>query len=101
MSDANDVEADIAGQRIKIRDLKSANTIITILTFVGVWVLGYALWIHQEHARDSSRQFVEAVKEQTSIVREQMQAAREQNCLLRLAPEERASKADFCRMIAR
>jgi hypothetical protein len=76
----------------------------TLLTFVGVMFSGACaagLWFHMGDTKDASAAFVQAIREQTTALKDGTQVAREQNCLMRFDQKERQERAEFCRSIAR
>lgn len=108
MSDDRDATADVAlkvaGQEVNVRNIKSVNTIATVLTLIVVCTGGVLIWkeinMHTTQAREDSKEFVAALREQTVVMKDQVQAQRESNCLQSyLGPAD--SKANFCRGIAR
>jgi hypothetical protein len=65
MSEENgaDVNLNVAGQQIAIRNVKSLNTLATIATLILVVLLGYAFW---EHKLDASAQ---EIRRETSLAK--------------------------------
>lgn len=94
MSEPNgaDVEVEVAGQKVNLRNVKSLNTLATVLTLVIVCVLGYAFYVHAGETKDQSKDLVNALKEMT-------QAAREQNCLISMPIDRR--DPELCRRLSR
>lgn len=93
-----ELDAEIGGQKFKYNG--PINTLATIATLVLVILCLYVLWSHQQDARDASSAFVSAVKEQTTVQREQTVVMREANCLQSYqGPGD--GKATFCKQIAR
>jgi hypothetical protein len=87
-----DVEVEIAGQKVNLKNVKSLNTLATVATLILVCVLGYAFYVHAGETKDASKDLVQALKEMTS-------AAREQNCLISMPMERR--DPELCRRLAR
>lgn len=75
-----ELDAEIAGQKFKLTGA-NMNTLFTVLGFVVGCLCLYALWTHTNDAREASRAFVEAVKEQTAALKDQTATLRESNCL--------------------
>lgn len=100
-----DIEAEIAGQKINVKNVKSLNTVATVATLV-VCAVGFAvghqmLTVHAQDARDSGKEFVQAIKEQTAAARDHTSAVREQTCLLGFDQKDRPQQTQFCKSIAR
>lgn len=87
-----DVEVEVAGQKLNVKNIKSLNTFATVATLILVCVLGYAFYVHAGETKDQSKELVNALKEMT-------QAAREQNCLISLPMDRR--DPELCRRISR
>lgn len=87
-----DVELELGGQKLNLKNIKSLNTLATVATLILVSVLGYAFYVHAGETKDQSKDLVSALKEMT-------QAAREQNCLISLPIERR--DPELCRRLAR
>jgi len=99
-SSGADVAVEIGGQKLNVKNVKSLNTVATVATLVLVCVLCYAFYVHSQDTRDTGKEFVQAVREQTIAVKEQTTAAREHNCLQSYQGPP-ADKATFCKQIAR
>lgn len=97
--DGADIGLELGGQKLNVRNVKSLNTVVTLLTFVLVSVIAYALWAHGEDSKAASAQFVGAIKEQTAAIKEQTVVQREQNCLIAMPTDRR--DVELCRRIAR
>lgn len=99
-----DVSAEIGGQKINVRNVKSLNTIATIITLVVVCSGGVLLYTlleaHAVQTKETGNEFVRALREQTTVMKEQVQVQREGNCLQGYQGPA-ASKAEFCRGISR
>lgn len=94
-----DVNLEIAGQKVNLRNIKSLNTFLTLVAALASSFGVYLLVEHQNQSRDASRVFIEAVKEQTVVMKEQTSVAREQNCLIAMPMDRR--DPEFCKRIAR
>lgn len=103
MDDTNgaDVDLKIAGQEVRLKNVKSLNTIATVTTLIMVSVLSYAYYVHAEDTKMHANTFLQSMREHTSAVREQTIAQREQNCLMRFDLKDRLERADFCKQVAR
>lgn len=88
-----DIDLEVAGQKARIKNVKSLNTICTIAVLVVVSVLGYAFYVHAAETKDAGKELVQALKEVTQVVREA-------NCLNSL-PAERRPDPDYCRRLSR
>lgn len=93
-----DIDVKVAGQEVSVKNVKSLNTIVTLLTFVLVSVGAYVLYQHQQDGRDATRDFVTAIKEQTQAIRDGAKLQREQNCLMAL-PQDRRDP-ELCRRLS-
>lgn len=87
-----DVEVEVAGQKVNLKNVKSLNTLATVATLIVVCLIAYALYAHAGETKDASKDLVQALKEMT-------QAAREQNCLISMPQDKR--DPDLCRRISR
>lgn len=99
------------------------NTIIGIVTLIGVGLLASFFWQH-EQANAAARQTIgasmkeqsvalrESMKEQTTALREAVKemievqkdaagVAREQTCLIRFDQDQRTKMSDFCKQMGR
>lgn len=116
-----DVAVEIAGQKVNLRNVKSLNTLATVLTMIIVCVLSYIVFAHAGDSKEGSKEVATILKESNKevanalkdsnrelgiILREMTQAAREQNCLMRsgvanLQPEKRQEVAELCKQLSR
>lgn len=99
-----DIALELGGQKVNVKNIKSLNTIVTILTLVvvcagGAWIYK-SLDAHAMQSKDAGAALVGALKEQTQVMREQVQAQREGNCLQTYQGPV-TEKGSFCRQIAR
>lgn len=99
-----DLDLNVGGQQIKMKNVKSFNTIVTVLTLMVVCTGGVFIWTaidaHSAQTKEASTAFVKALQEQTVVMREQVQVQREGNCLQTYQGPVN-SKAEFCRNISR
>lgn len=104
-SNGADVDLELGGQKVKLKNVKSLNTLATVATLILVCVLGYAFWEHKVDAkadglaRDSA--LTSAFKEIASSQKDMAQAVREGNCLNSFKEAERELKVEHCRRITR
>ena len=77
-----DVELNLAGQKVNLRNVKSLNTILTLVAAIAACFGVYLLIQHQAEAKEAGQSFVGALKEQTKAIQEQTAVQREGNCLL-------------------
>lgn len=99
-TETGELDAEIAGQKISLKNV-SINTIATVVTLIGVSLLIYVAYTHQQDSRDSQASFILVIKEQTGAIKESTSIQREQNCLLRFDQKDRQANADFCKQISR
>lgn len=99
--DGADVELELGGQKVNVRNVKSVNTILTFLSTLGIGVLCYAFWTHLEDSRSAGAAFVGAIKEQTSAIKDGTQAQREATCYQRYAGHSPQERAEFCKTVTR
>ena len=76
-----DVDLKLAGQEIRLRNVKSFNTIVSLVAAVASCFGIYLLMEHQAQTKEAGKEFVTAIKEQTKAIQEQTVVAREGNCL--------------------
>lgn len=96
-----DIDVVVAGQQVKLRNIKSLNTVCTIITLVIVTLLAYAMYLHQQDSRDATSLFLQAVKEQTVAMKDSTVAQREQTCMMRFDQVQRQGQVEFCKSISR
>lgn len=87
-------ELQIAGQKAKITGDK-VTLFFTIAIAIGVGVLIWVSWMHQQDQREANKEFVTAVKDQTAAMKEATVVQRESNCL------QSQKDPEFCRRISR
>lgn len=107
-----DVNLEIGGQKVNVRNVKSLNTLATVASLLGVILLCYVVW---EHKMDASAQEVKresaaaqrdvlltsAIKEMAAAQKEGVVAQRVMNCLLSTDQKDRRAQLDTCERIAR
>lgn len=91
-SNGADVDLNIAGQQVKLKNIKSLNTLATVATLLCVVLIGYVLYTHTADDK-------EAKKELTMAIRELSQSAREQNCLISMPIDRR--DPELCKRLSR
>lgn len=89
-----DVDLKFAGQEVKLKNVKSLNTILTLIAAGAASFCVYLVFQHQAEAKEAGISFVGALKEQTRAIQEQTAVQREGNCLLVFKDSEQ------CRRIA-
>lgn len=96
MSEENgaDVDLNIAGQKVALKNVKSLNTIVSLIAAVAACFGVYLVMAHASDTKDAGKELVLALKEMT-------QAAREQNCLMAFPQEKREVNADLCKRLSR
>lgn len=106
-SNGADISAEIAGQKVDVKNIKSLNTVVTLFTFVGVCILVYAFYLHRgdglqaaTSAKEDRQAFVKAVQEQTQAIREGNAELRLQNCLSKFPENQRAAQDAWCKQIS-
>ena len=70
------------------------NTLFTVLGFILTALIAWTLYNHSSDTKDASKELATALREQT-------QAAREQNCLISLPQERREQNSEICKRISR
>lgn len=98
MSEEAEAGADLAveafGSKINVKNVKSLNTILTLVAAGAACFCVYILTQHQVEAKEGSKDLSMALKEVA-------QAAREQTCIMRFEQKDRQSNADFCKQVSR
>lgn len=79
----------------------SLNTFFTLIGFLLIVLISYAMWEHRQDAKDNGTAFVGAIKEVVAEQRVMTQALRESNCLVSISQEERKRDAEFCKRVTR
>lgn len=96
MSDENgaDVDLNIAGQKIAVKNVKSLNTIVSLIAAIAACFGVYLVMGHAADTKDAAKEFVSAMKEQTQVLRES-------NCLNAYPTEKREANAELCKRLSR
>lgn len=91
----DEVELEVGGKKLKIR----GSDILGVAQLVLIALVAYGGWQHTVSAGDDNKNIVQAIREQVNVQREQLNAARETNCLNRLTPEQKMQpkEIEFCR----
>lgn len=103
MNDQNngsDVALELGGQKLNVRNIKSLNTIATVVTMFLAGLTLYILFTHQQDTKAGAQDFVKAVREQTVAIKEGISAQREQTCILKFEGPERKANAEFCKQVS-
>lgn len=77
------------------------NTFFTLVGFLLIVLISFALWEHRQDAKLNGNAFVGAIKEVVVEQKVMTQAIRESNCLATLTLEERKRDTEFCKRITR
>lgn len=101
-----DAEVGWGDKRVSIRNIKSYNSFVTTLTFIGVCVVGVVFYLHREdaikangEAREDRKETINAIKEQTTVQREGVAQQQLQNCLSKFPEAERQAQDRWCKTI--
>jgi hypothetical protein len=89
-----DVDLKIAGQEVKLKNVKSLNTILTLIAAVGVCFGTYLLVEHKADAKSNGETL-------TSVMKDMAQAIREGNCINSYPEHERKDNVELCKVRAR
>ena len=91
------IEAGPSGIKISTRK----GDLINLLNAAGLAVILYGGWMHTVDAKEDRQIFVNAIKENTRAMREQIGAQRVANCLASLTPEQRkqTQMLEFCKSL--
>lgn len=95
-----DVELELGGQKVNLRNVKSLNTLATVATLMVVVLIAYGGYMHTQETKEGSQAFVGAIKEQTTALREQTQVMKENNCIQTYRGPEH-TKESFCKQVTR
>ena len=96
----SDMEATIAGQQFRVRNIKSLNTLATVVTTFLASLLLYITFTHQTDTKEGTHEFVKAIKEQTVAIRDGTAAQREQTCMLKFEGPERKVNSEWCKQVS-
>ena len=93
------IEASAGDKRIKVW----GDSLIQILQLVVLVIVAFGYYKHDVEAAQQNQATVQAIKEQTTVQREQLNAQRESNCLNRLTEEQRKQpkEIEFCRELGK
>ena len=89
-----DVQVEVAGQKVNLRNVKSLNTLATVATLFATLLIGYAFLEHKAEAKDHGSALV-------SVMREMAVNQRVTNCLMATPQDQRENKLPICERIAR
>ena len=89
----SDVALEVGGQKLNVRNIKSLNTIATVVTMFLTGLILYILFTHNQEAKQDNRELSVAMREQTAVTREQ-------NCLIKFPENERRANSDFCKQVS-
>ena len=94
-SPQDELELAAGDKRVRIR----GSDLLGILQLVVICLVAYGGWLHTVDAKDDNKTFAQAIREQTQVQRDQLNAQREANCLNRLGPEQKKQpkELEFCR----
>ena len=79
----------------------SLNTFFTLIGFLLIVLISFALWEHREDSKSHGREIVVTFKEMVAEQKMMTQAMRESNCLTSLSPEERKRDSELCKRVTR
>jgi hypothetical protein len=95
----SELTAEVAGNKISLKNM-SLNTMATVITLILIILLIYILYMHQQDSKEGNREFVSALREQTTAIRDGTSAQREQTCILKFSEQERKMNADWCKQVS-
>jgi hypothetical protein len=95
-----DVAVEGFGAKVNVKNVKSLNTGLTLISAAAGLFAVYLLMMHNVDAKEASRAFVTVLEEQTVALRDGTAATREQTCLLRFDQKDRQSNTEFCRTVS-
>ena len=104
-----DVEATIAGQQVRVRNIKSLNTLATVSTLI-VSICGFTIgwFIFDAHSKDTGKKddalivvLKDLAKSHRDAAREQVKEQRVLNCLISTDQKDRRRAYEDCERIAR
>jgi len=99
-----DVEANIAGQQIRVRNVKSLNTLATVATLI-ICICGFAIGYqmfdaHAKDTKETTNAVVAALKDLTKVHREngkeQVKEQRTLRCVMGSEQKDRRRAEDDC-----
>ena len=74
-----DVTLKVAGQEVNLRNIKSLNTIATLITMFGVGLLAMVVYNHDSVAQTAQKNVVDATKEANQAIVRALKELNEQN----------------------
>lgn len=89
-----DVDLKIAGQEVRLKNVKSLNTILTLVAAGATLFVVYLIFEHKADAKSHSDSL-------TAVMKDMAQAIREGNCLNAYPEAEREAKVEWCKRMAR
>jgi hypothetical protein len=94
-----ELSGEIAGQKFSMKNLP-VNTIATVATLILVGIVAAVLYQHESQSASRDIAYIGAIKDQTSAMREQSQALRENTCVQSYQGPV-PDKAAFCKSVTR
>jgi uncharacterized protein HemX len=93
------IEASAGNKKIKVW----GNELIQVLQLIVLCIVAFGYYKHDVDAAEQQKTVVQAVREQTVVQKEQLNAQREQNCLQRLTQEQRkqSKEIEFCQNLGK
>ena len=105
MAEDNNEEVSIETSvgKFRARGSDILTTVFGVTTMCGMTLIMYGGYQHTVEAKDDRTVFVQAIKENTRAMREQIDAQRVANCLNSLTPEQKkdARLLEFCKNLGR
>ena len=92
-TNGSDVALEIGGQKLNFRNVKSLNTIATVITLFGVCLLIWIAFTDRQEWKGTLKEIASAMQAQNAI-------GRESNCLNRFPESERRANSDFCKQVS-
>lgn len=93
-----DIDVEVAGQKVNVKNIKSLNTLLTAATFIALICGGFMLWqVVDAHAKSADKlndALISTLKELTI-------SQRVTNCLMATPQDQREAKLQSCERIAR
>ena len=116
-----DMAVDAFGVKANVRNVKSLNTMATVVTMIATLVVAYVLITHNAEARDGGKEIAAALiksneavaaalkesnKDVSNALKDLAQQSREQNCLIatgvqNLPADRRQEAANLCKRLSR
>lgn len=94
-----EIEASAGDKKLRIR----GNDLINLLQLIVLCILAYGFYAHEATSAERNSGVVQAVKEQTKVQQEQLNAQREANCLARLGSEQKKQpkEVQYCESLGK